>query len=261
MIKKSIKLLKENPVLILFYLIYMAIAFTILFLLYPHHINQRISTSNLDLVAYAITMIKMLIALGLIAALGIVFISGFGNMLREAVINGTTSKSSFFPGVKRFFVRSLLAAFLYFGFAIVLGIVMSIITIPITITQVLNGHESIEFMSIIITVITMTITTFSLPFLMLWIPSIFVDDTGIFQALKNGVRMGVKNYWKLVLALVIIYLPSGILMLFNYPVVMNGEIFAPAMLVMYLLSAIISIVFILFLFVLYWEKRQKELNY
>ena len=264
MLKKSFQVLKNNPIIILFYGVYFVIMFLILFTLYPHDLSQ-FSTTNLEqfnFTEYIIMMIKMLTAAGLISVLGIVFFSGFGYMISEAVRTGKTSKNSLLQGIKKFILRTLVAALLLFTMTMGVSIIMSIITIPITMWQVFTGgYSSVQYLSILITAITAVITIFLIPFILLWFPSIFMDDTKVIQALKSGAKAGVKNYWKLVLTLLVIYLPTGLIMGFNYGSIVNGSIFTPCFLVMYLIDAIISIFIIVLLFVIYEEYRVKNMPY
>lgn len=257
MVVKSLNLLKKNSVLILFYAAYMVVMYFIVFMLYPKDMSQfsNANPNNFDFTAYFIVMTKLLIALLLMGVLGILFLSGFGNMNSEAVLKGKTSANSFLPGLKKFFVRVLLSSLLLAAFSIGLTIVLSIIAIPFTIFAVLSGNM---MNSIIIVIFTSAVVIFSVPFVILWFPSIFIDDTGVIQGLKNGAKAGVKNYWKLLLIILLMYLPVIVNTAINYSSMANGVIFTPGYIVMCIIVSIITIIAIPAIFLIYEDYQQKR---
>lgn len=179
--------------------------------------------------------------------------SGFGNMISETVINGETSAASFLPGLKKYFARVLLASLLLIAFCIGFSSALSIIIIPITVLCVING--SINSLNVIIVLIEVVAVTLVIPFILLWLPSIFIDNAGVIQGLKNGVKAGVKNYWKLVLVIWMIYIPSAVNIVINFNTIMDGDIFTLGYLVMYILTAIITIVVLPMIFIIYKENK------
>lgn len=258
MLKKSINLLKNNSILILLYFAYIVISFLILYVLYPKDMSQfnSLNPSGFDFAAYIVMMIKMLIASLLSGVLGLLFLSGFGSMLSEAIKKGKTSISSFLPGIQRYFVRILLAMLLLLAFSIGFSIVISIIIIPITLFLVIAESTSITMVSLVTMAITMVVIVFICPFILLWFPSILIDDIGVMKGLANGAKAGVKNYWKLVLIIVVIYLPITLNTAFSYDTMAKGIIFTPTYLILYLLTAIISIVALPIIFMVYNERKQ-----
>lgn len=246
----------------MFYCIYLIIAFLLLFLLYPNNFNEFINTNTnaFNFIAYFIAMAKILMASVLIGILGIIFLSGFYYMISEALITGRTSKLSFLPGIKKYFVRTLLSTLLLYSFSIALSILLSIIVVAVVFTQILGGSESVTGMSIFIMLLTTVIVAIPMPFVLLWFPSIFIDDIGVIQGLKRGAKAGVKNYWKLLLILFIFLVPVGIIMAMSFSKMTNGNIFTPGTMAMYLVEAAISIVVSPTLFIIYQGYRQSEIS-
>lgn len=257
MVVKSLNLLKKNSVIILFYAAYMVVMYLIVFMLYPKDMTQfmNVDPNNFDFAAYFIMMTKLFIALILMGVLGILFLSGFGSMISEAVVKGKTSANSFLPGLKKYFVRVLLSSLLLVAFSIGLTIVLSIIAIPLTFLAILSGNM---MNSIIIGIFTSMIVIFSVPFVTLWFPSIFIDDVGVIQGLKNGAKAGFKNYWKLLLMILLMYLPVIVNTAINYSSIANGVIFTPGYIVTCIIVSIITIIAIPAIFLIYEEYQQKR---
>jgi len=255
MFKKSINLLKKNPVIILLYAAYMVIMFLIIFILFPKDLSQfnNPDPATFNFVAYGIIMMKMLLASFIMFLLGLLFLAGYGNMISEAVIQGETSIASFLPGLQKFFVRILLAMLLLAAFAIGFSIVLSLIIILFTVFLAINGSTSIYIASIISTSISLILVVFSSPFIMLWYPSIFIDNLGVIQGLKSGAKVGVKNYWKLILVMVILGIPIAANTFLNFNSMADGVIFTPSYIIILIIVSIISIVILPATFILYKE--------
>lgn len=254
MLKKSFLILKNNPVLILLYLGSMLLIYLIMYGLYPHDYNQMSQTyvTSFDFAEYMITMLKMMLAALLMSVVSLLFYSGFGFMMNEAVITGKTNISSMPTGIKKFTIRILLAYLLYMAFAIGFSIVIGITMIPFIILATVKGVAFI----IIYVIVLMLLITAVIPLLMLWMPAIFADNCSAMQGLKRGWKAGFKNYWKLVLIVVVNYLPVAIYMVFNYSSMSSGNIFNLGYLLVIIISSIISLIISPMLFILYYEKRQ-----
>jgi hypothetical protein len=257
MLKKSIDLLKKNPIIIMLYAAYMVVMFLIIFILYPKDLSQfnNPDPATFEIIAYGIVMMKMLIASLIMFLLGLFFMAGYGNLISEAVTHGETSITSFLPGLRKFFVRVLLAMLLLAAFAIGLSIVLSLIIIPITVFLAINGSTSIYMVSIISTLISLILVVFSSPFIILWYPAIFIDNLGIIQGLKSGARVGVKSYWKLIVAMLIICIPIIANVFLNFNSMAEGVIFTPSYIITLILVSIISIVILPATFILYKESN------
>ena len=258
MIKKSLHLLKNNTVIILFYAIYLVVMFLIVFTLYPKDMNQfnSMNPNSFDFAAYFNAMAKIFFASILMYACGILFLSGFGCMISEVVLEGKTKATSFLPGISKFFVRVLLASLLLIAFYIGFSIVLSIIIIPITFIMLAYGNMA----TLIITLIAAVAVIFTIPFIILWFPSIFIDDAGVIQGLINGAKVGVKNYLKLVFVLFVMYLPIFAYIIVNFDSMSKGVIYTPSYFIMCILAAIISIVAIPIIFIMYKENRPRLYN-
>ncbi len=267
MISKSFYLLKKNPFLVLFYAIYIAITFVLVLLLYPRDFSQFSDPQNymnFDYIAYAIIMLKMLIAAGLMFLISLFFTAGYGFMITEAVTTGETSAASFLQGIKKFFVRILLLMLLLIAIVIGISIIIGIISIPLAFAMVMVGDPFI--MSVIIYIVTIALVFFSVPFFILWIPAVFIDDTRIMKGLTNGLKAGVKNYWKLLLLLFFMYVPIVIYMLFNINTMYSGQIFSAGYFLLLSIEALISIIYLPIVFNIYHNYRQSlianhQINY
>ncbi|HHV09043.1 MAG TPA: hypothetical protein GXX75_02040 [Clostridiales bacterium] len=259
MVKKAFDLLKDNPVIIGFYCITQLLLLLILFLLFPSNINQFMENGNINFAVYMMMMAKMLLACGLMLLLYILFIPGFSYMLSEAALKGKTSARSFLPGLKQFFVRTLLLLLLLIAASFAFGIIISMITIPFAMVQVMGGNGT-QSLTLFITIFTLFVTILVIPFVLLCVPSIFIDDVNIFQGIKNGAKAGVKNYWKLVVMLLIIYLPIIFYQIICYDSISQGIIITPGYIGLIIFSGILSLFIFSLIFVIYRDYRMEQIN-
>lgn len=257
MLKKSFNLIKKNPVILLLYFVYMVIAFSILFLLYPKDFSQIAYTEAgvFSMSTYMLMMGKIMLAALLVSLLGLLFLSGYGNMIRNAILNEKTSVAVFIPGVKKYFVRLLLSMLLLMAFAIGASVILSILTIPITVMLTLNGSASVGMISVVIVLLSFVIILIPMPFVILWIPAIFMDDTKVMKSLKYGAKAGAKNYWRLILAMILLYVPLGVNTVTNLDSYTSGHIFTTSYLLVYLATAVLAAIFFTYIFVVYHEYR------
>lgn len=257
MIAKALDSLKRNPVLIAFYVAYLVVMFAVMFTLYPNNIGME--TDPMVAMGAALKMMGVSLLMGI---LGMVFFAGYGKMVADAVVGVQTSAAAFSEGLKKFFVRVLLAALLliafYIGYAIVLGIIMIPISIAFAFGNPGDPTAAAGMIGAITSIIMMIPVLFVAPFILLWYPAIFIDDIGVMEGLKRGAKAGVKCYWQLVLALLVMYIPSIIYMVINFSdlaAMRNTSIFTPGYIAMYLVMSFISVIFIPFIFVAYNEKK------
>lgn len=241
MFSKTFDILKRNPIIIIFYLIYSAAAFGLMLPIISGGYNTN------DLNEVVTFLLKMAVIYLFMAVFALIFFSGFGQMLAESAVTGTTSASSFIPGLKKYFVRVLLSALLLFAFYIGFCIVLGIMMIPITILIGVMGTNMSDPVALtsLVTSITLGITglilIFSAPFILLWYPAIFIDNIGVLEGLGRGARASVKNYWKLVLLLIIMFIPTAIYFAVSFPANMKGYTMTPGYVVMYVMCIILSI--------------------
>lgn len=268
MIKKSLTILKNNPVLILLYTAFLVVSLVIILLLYPKDMGMYLNMDSFNLYSYLVMMVKMLYAIFLLYVLGFVFIVGYGSMLAEAVITGKTYVASFFSGLKKFFVRMLLAVLLYLAMAIGFSTICSTVSIPFIMISAMKTASTVAYdptasmnLSISITIVMLLLMIFLLPFALLWFPAIFTENTGVFQGLKSGARAGVKNYWKLLLILIVIYIPMVIYMYINFHKIMGGVVLTPGLLFVYLIEAIVMVVVFPILYLIYLKYRYPTVEY
>jgi len=258
-LKRAIKLLKEKPVLILFYTVYLVVMLMIMFLLYPHDMRQFMEVEDtFELIQLFKMLMNMFIAVILMIVLGILFMAGFGGMVAEACVTGKTYPSSFGKGIQRYGVRTLLAYLLLIVFSVVVSLFISLITIPFVILNALSivntvgvDSSSLSLISMIPSLISMVIIIFIAPFILLWFPAIYIDNIGVMEGLKRGAKSGVKNYWKLMLAVFVVYIPMGIYLLFEYKTMSNGIIFPPSFIVVTVVDSFLALIMIPYLYYIY----------
>jgi len=259
MLKKTFQIIKSNPIIILFYAAYLVITVLIMLLLYPRSIGQETYLQNgmFDFSLYMIIMGKILLAAFLMFVIGLFFVSGFGNMIRAAVISGKTQVSSFLTGIKLFFVRILLSVLLIFAIVLAASVLLGVISIPFTMIAVMNGVSSPITFVMIIMAITLLLILIPTPFVMLWLPAMFLENTKVFQGLKLGAKAGAKNYWRLILATTLLFIPEIIYMIFNYDIAATGRIFTLGYFILIAVMGILSLIFYVYIFELYHEYRLK----
>ncbi|MGI6776973.1 MAG: hypothetical protein ACOX7R_02775 [Acetivibrionales bacterium] len=261
MLKKTLHVLKDNPVLIVLYIAYIAAAMLITELAFPMY---PVGENPLDIL---LMFCKIGLGYLLLCAVGLLFFAGYGHMLSEAVVHGKSSLHGFLPGIKKFFVRVLVAALLQMAFYIGVTIAISIIMIPITIIFVVSSAgdpmQSVSVISTIFMAIIFLLMLFALPFVLLWYPAIFIDDINTIEALKKGARAGAKAYWKLVLAIFIIYIPLFVYFAIDNPFKIAlqstyGHIsYSPAYYIFVVTVSLLSMVLLFYTFTVYEEIRHK----
>ncbi len=250
MISNAFRLLKRNPVLIFLFLLYMLILDTAAFFLMPHRMDQT------DTLALLITTAALMLFSLISGVTGLVFFSGYGHMLAEAVTKGTTSLRSFPAGIARFFSRLFLAFLLLIAIAIGFSIVIVTALIPVSLLMTMGGLAGASAAGIVTTSVVSGLVILSIPFIMPWIPALFIDGAGVIDSLKAGLRAGARNYGALLLWTVILYAPSLIYTLFNLSSMNQGELFTPGYFAVTLLTSVLSLIFTPALFELYNKKRR-----
>lgn len=254
MLAKTFNILRNNPLLIIFYIVYLAVTLAMTISLFP---NNYVLEDPLSAVYVFGQVIVVSILLGIISLL---FFSGYGHMLSEAVVNGNTSAHSFLPGIKKYFVRVLVTALLlivfYIGFSIAVSIIMIPLSIILAVGSVGNPTASVALISTLFIVIIFVILLFVLPFVLLWYPAIFIDDVNSIEGLKRGARAGVKSYWKLVLAILVIYIPIILYFAIESPFDLTGAVtYSPFYYISIILSSLLSMILLPYIFVVYNEVR------
>jgi hypothetical protein len=200
---------------------------------------------------------KILLAGFLMFVIGLFYLSGYGNVIRVAVVTGKASASSFLAGIKHFFVRVLLCVLLIVAIVIVGSVLLGLISIPFTILVVMSGNSSPMVFMIIVMVVTFLIVLIPTPFVILWLPALFLEDTKVIQSLKLGAKVGKKNYWRLMFATALLCFPQFIYMILNYDIASTGTILSPGYFIILVVMAILSMIYYVYLFVLFHEDRLK----
>ncbi|MDF2905930.1 MAG: hypothetical protein K0R34_1251 [Herbinix sp.] len=257
MLKKALQLLKKNPIIILCYAVFLAINILLIFFLYPKSFGADTYTKDgmLDYSLYMATMRNILIALLLVFIISLFYISGFYNMIREAVFSGKTRLYSFLDGIKKYLGRVILSVLLTAAIVIVGSILLGLLSIPFTIMAVSNGTGSLLVITLVIMLFTLLLVIIPTPFIVLWLPALFLEDTGVIRSLKLGAKAGARNYWRLLLASFILVLPQAIYSILNYNVMMRGSLFTAGYYGLLGIMAILSLVYNVYAFIIYHEYR------
>src|SRR5690554_937203 len=120
MLSKTLNILKNNPILILSYFAYIVIVLIVTSGALPNYFTE-------DPVKILISTIIFTAFILLLCVVGFLFTTGYGSMVSEAVKTGKTSLSSLFPGIKKYFVRILVATLLMFVAYMAVSIIFSLI--------------------------------------------------------------------------------------------------------------------------------------
>ncbi len=261
MLKKAMQLIKSNPIIIIFYAVYLAINILLMLLLYPKSfgIDTYTQQGAFDYSLYLVTMRNLVIALLLIFGISLFYISGFSNMIKEAIFAGRTKASSFLTGIKLFFGRVVLFILLTIVFAVALSVLLGILSIPLTIIAATNG--SLYTMTLIIILVTLILVLIPAPFIALWLPALVLEDTGVIRALKLGAKAGVKNYWRLLFATLLLVLPQAVYSILSYNLMMKGTFYSTGYLILLGIMSIIGFIYNIYLFMVYHEYRIKRITF
>ncbi len=255
MTKKTLQLIKNNPVIIMSYVAYMVISLLFIFFLYPNNLgsDSYMRDGVLDYSLYLATMRNLLIALLLIFILSLLFLSGYCNMIKEAVLNGKTKLSHFVVGIKNYFPRVLLCMLLMLAIIILGAVLFGILSVAFTILASTTVSLSLFTLTLIIMLVTLLLVLIPSPFLVLWLPALFLENTGVIRSLSLGARAGAKSYWRLLLATLILILPQAVYSILNYNVITEGTIFSIGYFIMLGIMAVISLIYNTYIFMLYHE--------
>lgn len=255
MLKKTINLIKSNPIIILCYIVYLVISILIIILLYPKSFGLGSSVKAFNFASYIVTMRNMMIALLLMFGISLFFISGFCNMIREAVFSGKTKLSSFIDGIKNYIGRVCLCVLLTAALILIGSVLVGILSIPITIIVTMNGNGTVIFVTMIIMLVTLALVVIPSPFLVLWMPALFLENAGVIQSLRLGAKAGAKNYWRLLVVTVLLILPQAAYSIFNYNVIMSGSIYSFGYFILLGVMTVVSFLYNIYIYVLYHEYR------
>ena len=257
MLKKTIQLIKGNPFIIMFYMIYLAITILFMVLIYPKSFGVGSYTQNgiFDYSLYLTTVRNMLIVLLLIFITSLFYISGFCNMIREAIFTGKTRASSFISGIKIYFGRVCLFVLLTIVIVIFYSVLVGMLSIPFTIMAATKGTISIYAMILVIMLATLILVLIPSPFIVLWLPALFLEDTGVILSLKLGAKAGVKNYGRLITSTFLLILPQTVYTILSYKLIMKGTFYSTGYYILLGVMAVFGLIYNVYLFVVYHEYR------
>lgn len=275
MVKKTIDTIKSNPMIFIVMFVYVLL---IAVLSIPIISETNKTTDNYANITsfsriypdiYARRMSEIMLSCSkiifyslMLLLLRICFISGYGNMVEAAMNEGKASLKIFFYGFRKFFGKVILSALLLVAVTIGFGIVVLLITIPLTIIGVLSGTFTADNMlsgqkaiQIFISVIILLIY----PLLLLWLPAIFAErKDGVVKCFKNGFREGKRHYVQVLLASVLMMLPVFLQYLLCDNLYELTK--TPYYLLIYPIQGIILPFVITYLFVLYHTVRSGGLK-
>jgi hypothetical protein len=271
MLKKSLEMLKSNPLLILLFL-FAILAGAIPMLLMMPDMKKIIDISKgitenpsnppmMDLpqmTTLILSTMKMYLFILVLGILGLIFVAGYGNMLAAAVNDGKASFKIFVFGIRRFLGKIILSALLLVAIGFGLGIVVSIFTVPFTfVGMATNNYDPEKMFAIqrVIQIVALIISVFLYPFVELWFPAIFIErNDGVIACFKKGLRAGRRKYLLLVAVTAVMVLPMLILY------VISGDVFSiiesPLYIVSLIYQAIIAPVILAYLFTIYNEMKK-----
>jgi hypothetical protein len=225
---KTIRIMTQNPLLI----ILPAAAVLLLALSYVFmqpDINGMINyyermtdfESFIDNIDFkdTIQMLTITLKIGLLSLVYciflIVFIAGYGNMQAAAVNCGKATFRIFFYGIKKFTGKVILSFLLLLGVMYGFSFALSLFTTPIIAANVFREgpfQADIFGMQRALQIFMLVIMTFAYPFLILWLPAIFLDrQEGVVACFKNGLRAGTKRYFKVLPVIAAMMLPTMLL--------------------------------------------------
>ena len=174
--------------------------------------------SNFDVQDMALIMVTSLKTSAfslLYCALFVIFISGYGNQQSAAVNGGKASFRVFFFGVRKLIGKVILSFLLLTGIITGFSLIVSIVTTPMIFANVLlEGSSQGNFLGMQkeLQIGTLVIMTLIYPLIVLWLPAIFLDrQEGVIACFKNGLRAGVKKYFRMLAVVIIMQLPTLLL--------------------------------------------------
>lgn len=263
MFKKTIDILKKNPLITMIYFGY--VVMTIIFTTF---MAASLGTSiNPEETSQFISVMGKLTGWSIIlAVISIIFAGGFGYVLSTAINDNKPTMKTFFEGINKFIGRMLLAGLLFIVFILAFIILLTLIAIPIFVFLSKGASEAnIISGTIVYMLIISAVFIFVYPFFMLWYPSIFVDDLGVIEGLKKGIKTSKKCYWTLVLTLIVSTIPTAIYSFTsgNFNSNQNStisQLSSPWYWIYTIISIAISITVFTFVCVLYKERKDKKLD-
>ncbi|KYH30996.1 hypothetical protein CLTEP_24530 [Clostridium tepidiprofundi DSM 19306] len=247
MLKKSFEILKKNPILILFSLI---------FELSNISLNSDLVKKYHLFFSYSALIIIIFFVLSLMCT------AGFNAMVGEAVISGKTKVSTFLSGIKNFSLRLFLAALLFglfvFGYSIIILILSFIIDI--------SSSNIPSIGTLIILIIVLLSTLFLAPLFILWVPAMISDDIGVTESLRSGAGVAKESYWILFLSIIVFIIPDfiyGFIVLKNLSFNiqsfnMISQMHTSGFWILKFIDVFWNLIFNIFLYVLYKSKTDSS---
>lgn len=156
----------------------------------------------------------------IIAALMVVFLAGYGNLQSAVVNGGKASFRIFLYGIRKFTGKVILSFLLLIGVIYGISFAISLVTTPIIVAGIIRDgplQADILGMQMLLQIVMIIIMTLLYPFLILWLPAIFIDreERRVVECFKNGLRAGKKKYFQLLPVIVAMMLPTLLLYLLS----------------------------------------------
>lgn len=263
MLKKTLKLLKENPSIIIFYFFYTALIVVITTIM-ANNLNINIDAADTtQIFNFLKHTLGWWIIIGVIFT---IFMSGWGNMIAHAVNTDKAAPGTFFKGINEFILRMLITNLLLIIICIGFIIAITLISIPLFfIMESTVSSSGAVTIGIIYGLVIALIFILLYPFFMLWYPAIFVDNIGIMEAFQRSVRTSKKCYWTLVLTLFVSALPEILYIVItevmNYGETSNAlQLTSPVYWVYIGINILVFITVSVFTYVLYKQKNSDKVK-
>lgn len=271
MLRKTFQLLKNNPSILFFQLVFITGSFLSSFLFCS--VRQSEISNNSE---YFLYCSKFLFSTVLGLLLDMIFIAGFGNTVSKAITTGKSGYATFFMGLKKNFVKSILSVLLlYINYGVFSSILFPVAAQIIADIFIPYG----DFRNVFYYICIYIISIFIMPFTSLFLPAVFIDNDDILVSFIMSIKLTIKNYKKLIWALSAMYIPIIINIIFikdsvmfvftplpseyilNAVDIISGNVFSASVIIMYFLEAAISLVLTPLFFVIYDESSSKRLLY
>lgn len=254
MIKKTLQIIKENPVIIVLYAVFVGLN------IFMSQFMDGIDRMALNPQWIEVAVSKMLGMWIIIMIVFILFMGGYGNMLATAIKTGKCTLKDFLRGLNYFLGRMLWAFVLVFLLAMLFFLIVIVAAFPILMASSVGGIRNLGLLAALLTAGAGVFAVFIYPAIMLWYPAIFIDDTGVIEGLKRGVTASRKCYLKLAVTTFVSILPStlyttitSIISGASYGRVEMGV--TAGYMVSIAVSVVISFFIFVYLFVIYDRKR------
>lgn len=257
MVKRTLHLIRKNPIMIVPYAIFIGVNLGLA------QFIARLEEMALKPEQMATAANKAMGIWILIMVVSVLFTSGYGSMIGAAVKHGKCRFKDFFLGIDCFLGRMMFYFVLFSFMAASFLLLIAVAVFPILLAGSVGGIKNVGLVSAFLTVGTGLLGSLIYPSVMLWFPAIFIEDTGVTEGLKKGFVASRKCYWNLVVTTFVSILPSVIYTIAS--MVMNGSAVANSssgLTIGYIIdiaaSVIVSFFIFIYIFVVYYTINSEK---